>query len=120
MEEEVKQTPTHDPLDTPEVNQASYKFNQLLPRIRGIARNLNGKGLCRVLTAINEFPFNHKDPKFRSDTEKELFMLILHCQGLKNVMGKALENYREELEKKAVDGIVEEMLPATTTTEKGE
>ena len=101
-----------DPLDNPEVNKAAYDFSNLVPRIRALSRNLGGKALSRVYMAVTEFPFNSTTPKFRTSAENELFVLTLHALGLKATMAKALEDSKREIEQKAVDGIVDEVMAA--------
>lgn len=99
-----------DPLDTDEVNKASYEFTNLMPRIRGMAKNMGGKALARVYGAVAAFPFIDGTPKFRSQTENELFVLTLHAMALKNVMSNALDTHRAEIEALATQGMVEEKL----------
>ena len=112
--QEVQTTPEEalkvDPLDNPEINKAANDFGNLVPRVRALSRNLGGKALSRVYVAVAEFPFNSTTPKFRTSAENELFVLTLHLLGLKAMMAKAVEDSKKEIEQKAIDGIVDEVL----------
>ena len=111
MSEEAKAAAV-DPLDTPELNQAAMDFNRLMPQIAGMSRHINGKGLARVFRAVIEFPFSDKEPKFKTNVERELFLMALHAQTTKQVMLAAVAKNSEELKQlqdKAVDAVVEEL-----------
>jgi hypothetical protein len=101
-----------DPLNTPEVNRAARDFNQLTPRIRGFAKNMNGKGLARVLIAITEFPLAPEYPKFKNQAERELFMMCLHAGAAKQVMTDVIVKNTEtlkEIQQEAMTSIVDEL-----------
>lgn len=101
-----------DPLDTAEVNQAAYVFQQIMPQIKSLSRNLGGKATARVLSAVMEFPLADKYPTFRKQEEKDLFMMCLQVQGAKTVMHNALMSDKkrvEEINNAVVDGVVDQL-----------
>lgn len=98
------------PLDDVEVQKAAGYYAQLAKKIRGFSRTMGGKGLARVMIAVAEFPYADSYPAFRSDAEKQLFTFMLTIQSTKGTIAKALEADAKEIEHKATDGIVEEVL----------
>lgn len=102
-----------DPLNTPEVNKAAKDFGNLIPQIRGFAKNMKAGSLSRVMIAAAEFPLGNDYPKFRVKEEQELFMMLLHVEALKNTMKTALmasEGALAEIQEQAINEVVEETL----------
>lgn len=124
MSEAVEETKAVDPLDTPEVNQAARDFNLLSKYIRANVANLSLRQLRRVMVAAAEFPLADSYPKFQSKAEQELFMQLAHIESAKGVMKAAIvkSNSVGDLQKQAVDSVVEEMLQtkASDSETKGE
>lgn len=111
----VPSMPEVDPVD-----RAAYEFSQLIPQIKGYAKNMGGKGLARVVSAFIEFPLADSYPKFKDKTETELFMMLLHAQGAKSIMTDSVlkdANTVKEIEAKAIDSVVEEELAKKETKE---
>lgn len=109
--EETKQE-APGPLDTPEVQMAAGQYAQGCKRIAGLARNMGGKGLARVMTAVAKFPYADSYPNFKKGSaEQELFTLFLSVQAVKGVIGKAVADagLLQTIENQAVDGIVAEI-----------
>ena len=117
MEEAVQdvseETKVEDVLNTPEVNQAAKEFSNVIPRIKGLSKNMSRNSLARVYSAVMEFPLAHKYPTFKKGTkEQELFMISLHALGAKAIMQNAImhnQELQEQIYNEVVDGIVEEI-----------
>jgi hypothetical protein len=102
-----------DALDTPEVNKAARDFGDLTPQIRAYAKNMKAGGLARVMIAAAEFPLGESYPKFKNKQENELFMMLLHVEGLKSVMKNAILNSEgalADIQNQAIDEVVEETI----------
>ena len=109
---EVAKEQAVDPLDTPELNRAAFEFDQLFPSIKGYSKNMNAKGVARVLIAVVGFPLVAM-PKFKAKAENELFMMCMHAMGHKQTMTNAVfknQQDMKELQDKAVNNTVEEIL----------
>ena len=118
--EEVGETSV-DPLDTPEVNQAAAQFNQIIPQIKSHTRTMSLNQLRRVMIAFSEFPLGSSYPKFVSKKEDELFMMMLHADGVKSVMKSAVlqsQGAIKEIYEKTVSEVAKEELKSKLT--KGE
>jgi len=110
---EAAQAAPVDPLNTPEVNQAAKSFGALIPQIKARSKNLNGRGISRVLTAMVEFPLGDMTSKLKSKEETELLMICLHAQECKQIMTRAvLENSAtmKEIEQEVSGKITSEIL----------
>lgn len=83
-------TPTVDPLDNPEVNQAALQFQNSIKTIKQRTSTLSKKSMERVFDAVLEFPLAHTEPKFRNKVEHELFVLALSALASKNTMMSAI------------------------------
>lgn len=106
-----------DPLDTPELNQAAYMFQNSIKEIKLRTRTLSKNGLVRVLNAFAEFPLADKYPNFK-EQEQQLFNLLLAAAAAKNVMTSAfMGSYGKEIINEAEDGIVKEILAEQTKEE---
>ncbi len=116
---EAVTTPEIDPLNTPEINRAAKEFKELVPRIKATSRNLNARGIARVLTAVVEFPLGNEYPKFRSPIEQQLFMMCLHAQGCKDTMTeiflKSAEG-RKQIEDEVSTKVVEKIMETKENT----
>lgn len=113
--EEAQATPAApvDPLNSPEVNKAAHAFSQLVPQIKGRSRNLNGRAVSRVLTAMVEFPLGDMTAKLRSKEETELLMMCLHAQECKQIMTQAVlanQSTMKEIEQEVSDKMTQEIL----------
>ena len=97
------------PTELEEVQIAAGYYGQLSKTIRAYSRNMGGKALARVISAYAEFPFAETYPKFRSDSEQQLFTFLLTIQSAKATMTKALDAERQNIEEEAVNGIVNEI-----------
>lgn len=109
-----------DPLNNPAVNKAAFDFNRLIPQIRTQVGNMSLRQLSRVMIAVAEFPLGNTYPKFISQKESELFMMMLHAEGLKGTMKAAVLANAEalkEIQEQAVKEVVAETLQTET---KGE
>ncbi len=109
----MTETSNQDPLDTPELNLAAKEFNTLMPRVAGMSKSINGKGLARVFKAVLEFPFANKEPKFLNNNERELFLMAMAVMTAKNTMVAAVAKNAEELkqlQEQAVDAVVEQTI----------
>lgn len=103
--EETVTTEQVDPLDTPELNKATYDFMHLMPKIKGYAKTMNGKGVARVFSAVMEFPLAKDYPTFKNDAEKELFMFCIHALAAKQTLLSVLAN-DQEVQKEIVNEVV--------------
>lgn len=104
---------TVDPLDTPEVNQAAVTFSNLVPQIKGHIDTMSLRQLRRVMKAAMEFPLGEGHPTFVKKEEHELFMMLLHCEGVKTIMKHAIMQTKgavKEIYDKTVETITEEQL----------
>lgn len=100
-----------DPMDNDRVNQAAYTFQTSLPRIKALSSNMSRNALARVFKSVVEFPLAESYPKFRNQTETELFILTLSAISAKNVMSAAFMQGREsELKEEVTDNVVSEVL----------
>ena len=97
------------PLADKDVQIAAGHYGQLRQSIRSYAKNMGGKGLARVITALADFPFADSYPKFRNDSEQKLFTFMLSINRAKAVIGKALEADMPAIQNEAVDNMVTEI-----------
>ena len=104
------ETTEQDALNTPELNRAAYTFYTTIPRIKALSSTIGGKALARVFKAVIEFPLADKEPKFRSKTEQELFILSLSAMSAKTTMASAYIQNAKELEDEITTGVVDQML----------
>ena len=101
---------TTSPLESKEVQIAAGHYAQLSKSIRSYSKNMSGKGLARVVCAVADFPFANSYPKFRTETEKNLFTMLLSINQAKTVIANALKDDEASIKNEAVNGIVEEEL----------
>ena len=85
-----------DPFNTDELNEAAQMFGDLMPKIKGLARNLNRNALSRVYSSIVEFPLGERYPKFDNKQESELFILSLSAIAYKTKMMNAVADIQRE------------------------
>lgn len=112
------ETSSTDPLNTPELNQAAYLFSTNTPRMRALAKNMGGKALARVFSAVIEFPLSDRMPKFKDKTENELFVLSLTVLSAKATMMSAIKDNTKEVEELVTNNVVDEMLQQKTEGEQ--
>lgn len=91
--DEVKEA--SDPLNSKELNEAAFNFGKLIPRIKGLARNMGRNALSRVYGSIVEFPLGEQYPKFENKEENELFVLSLSAMAYKSSMMQAVAKLQE-------------------------
>jgi hypothetical protein len=103
-----------------DVQIAAGHYAQLRQSIRSYSKNMGGKGLARVMTALADFPFADSYPKFRSDSEQKLFTFMLSINQAKSVIGKALEADMPSIQNQAVENTVTEIQEAQQTKVEGE
>lgn len=105
---ETFETPV-DPLDTPELNEATRRFMYGFARCTALAANMNRGGLARVYKAILGFPFEGTNVKFKNNTEHELFVLSISTLASKAVMAQAVQSpeVMAEVEELATTAVAE-------------
>lgn len=107
-----------DLLNTPEINKAANIFTKTMPQIKARSRQLNGRAVARVLSALVEYPLGDGPPKFVKKEEYELFMMCLSAVASKDTMTEQFLKNREHLEKikaEAEDNIVSSLLETKET-----
>jgi hypothetical protein len=101
-----------------EMQQAVREFEALSRVIRGLAKNLNAKGVARVLIAVSQFPYTDKDIKFRKKEEHELFLACLHLQSPKSTITKSIEAEEATIKQQAAQGFADELLEGGNNVEQ--
>ena len=106
---ESEKEPVNDPLDTPELNEATQRFIYGYKRCTALAANMGRNGLARVYKAILGFPFEATDIKFKNNTEHELFVLSISTLASKAVMATAVSDAKtmSEVEDAATTAVAE-------------
>lgn len=80
----------NNPTDNEIVNKAAQVFQDNLPRVKAVAKNMKAGAIGRVFNAVMEFPLGDHYPKFRSDIENQLFITSMALLQAKTVMVQAI------------------------------